>query len=142
MGINLCRYCAGNAVSQALLDQPMFREMLDRRVGPAGGWRVVRAVRQVESSRPIDLESAWFQPLILKRDILVSKFASLQIFNLFKFNLYRYSVASGAHAKVYGGGGGGTGEGAEGGGGRAAEGDSCPHSPATVGLYKLNPVDP
>lgn len=31
---------AGNAVSQALLDQPMFRQMLDRRVGPSGGWRV------------------------------------------------------------------------------------------------------
>ena len=35
---------------------------------------------------PVDpqLESAWFQPLKLKCDFLVSKFA-------FKFNLYRYT---------------------------------------------------
>jgi hypothetical protein len=32
------------------------------------------------------LKGAWFQPLNLKCDILVSKFA-------FKFNLYRYSSA-------------------------------------------------
>ena len=34
-----------------------------------------------------ELESAWFQPLNLKRDILVSKFG------LFEFNLYRYNAA-------------------------------------------------
>jgi hypothetical protein len=33
-------------------------------------------------------ESTWFQPLNLKCDILVSKFA-------FKFNLYRYTTAGG-----------------------------------------------
>jgi hypothetical protein len=32
-----------------------------------------------------ELESAWFQPLNLKCDLLVSKFA-------FKFNLYRYAT--------------------------------------------------
>jgi hypothetical protein len=46
---------------------------------------LVRTVRRCKQNS-VDpwLERAWFQPLSLKRDILVSKFA-------FKCNLYRYS---------------------------------------------------